>query len=721
MRSQKNKLKLFIDRALANSLSRQITILAAVLAVTLVVSFLLLSFSGSDWEAFCTQNDLSPWLLPVYLLIDTNALNNLYIGGDVHGWMLFACSITYLVGLFIFNGMIIGIITNAIEERVKKHNNGQLHYLKAGHYVIMGYDNMVPSVITDIFSKHKDESPDILILTSVDANTIRERLLKSVARDKMEHIFITYGQRTSKEYYKDICIEHCKEIFIVGKRDHSAHDAVNVECTENVFAYLKENKAADNPSRITCVFEDLDTYAAFKTTEIFQGLTKDLNIEFLPYNFYTGWARQVFITRSYCEKMNAETRIPYPSVYGDGITPVSDKYVHLVFVGTSNFSVAFAMEAAHLLHFPNFERDNSLKTRITFIDANADEELSLFSTRNRHLFEVQPYRYQDLTNVYNPYAKYTLKRNLLSNEIDKTDFLDVEFEFVKGDVFSNNVQNLIREWADDEKQYLSLFFAMSDQRKNFIIGMNMPDEVYDKGINIFIRQNRADDFVTSLRKADAEKDDGSAKKIKYHYVENEELKEDERHGRYAHIYPFGMEDMAYFSDEKALRQAKLINYLYCTGKNNRFKDVLVLNSIPTDELWRTAEDYWAECKVAEKWSNLYAAYSITCKLDSLHMMRGLKNNDHSRDLQKLSYEEEEQLAAVEHNRWNVEKLLMGYRKARPREDKYEHPILTGDDCKSNKKELYIHHDIRPFSDLDDIRQMDFEIVKYIPWILGMTE
>ena len=87
----------------------------------------------------------------------------------------------------------------------------------------------------------------------------------------------------------------------------------------------------------------------------------------------------------------------------------------------------------------------------------------------------------------------------------------------------------------------------------------------------------------------------------------------------------------------------------------------------------------------------------------------------------LSYDEQEKLAAVEHNRWNVEKLLMGYRKARPNEDKYRHPAFSDEFNKYNKKKHYIHHDIRPFKDLDEIQQMDFEIVKYIPWILEITE
>ena len=97
-------------------------------------------------------------------------------------------------------------------------------------------------------------------------------------------------------------------------------------------------------------------------------------------------------------------------------------------------------------------------------------------------------------------------------------------------------------------------------------------------------------------------------------------------------------------------------------------------------------------------------------------MRGLAADDASRDLDGLTPEEAGYIAAVEHNRWNVEKLLMGYRKARPEEDKYVHPEFE-QDFKPNKKQLFIHHDIRPFDALDDIKDLDYEFSRYIPWIL----
>lgn len=708
-----NRFKLWFDRLLSKSLLQQLLILGVVLIAALGLSYLFLSLSGAEWERFCGDKDLSMWLLPIYLLIDSNALNTLYIEGHVHGWMLFASSLTFLFGAFIFNGAIIAMITNAIDRRVDDHKEGHIHYLKSGHYIIMGYDDMVPSFITYVFGQDKDAY--VLILTAKDTDAIRETLLKSFPEKKMEQVIINYGHRISPEAFRDIRLEAAEEVFVVGNHKNAAHDAINVECVDSICRYLKDQQ--QRPSRITCVFKDLDTYAAFKTSEIF-GNVKELGVEFTPYNFYSGWAKQVFVKREYKDFDNPDNDpYKYPLVYGKGIKPDDDKYVHLVFVGTTNFAVAFAMEAAHVLHFPNADK---ARTRITFIDVNADKEKDEFITRNRHFFEVQSYCYRDLSsepreipeNIGKEYLKFTG---------DEADFLDVEFEFIKGDIFSSQVQDLISWWSREhkqEKQCLSIFLALADQRQNFVMGMNMPDEVYANEVPVFIRQNRSDNFVTNLRNADKKEDD---QKLTYSAVKEGMVKREKRQARYANIYPFGMNETAFSADNHSLKRAKLINYLYETAnyETYKFQGVLTLDAIPEDEIWDEADKMWQQLSVALKWSNLYNAYTMRTKQRTLRTMRGLDIDDVSRDYDALTDEEADQLAIVEHNRWNVEKLLMGYRKPDKDEDKYEHPEFA-DDLSKNKK-LFIHHDIRPFSQLGAIKELDHEFSRYIPWIMKMTE
>ena len=62
---------------------------------------------------------------------------------------------------------------------------------------------------------------------------------------------------------------------------------------------------------------------------------------------------------------------------------------------------------------------------------------------------------------------------------------------------------------------------------------------------------------------------------------------------------------------------------------------------------------------------------------------------------------------------------MGFRKPRKDEDMYEHEEFA-DSLKKNK-DLFIHHDIRPFGQLNTIKKLDYEFSRYIPWIMKMTE
>lgn len=732
MNKSYSKAKLWFDRLLSKSIWEQFLILGVVLVVALGLSYLMLSWSGAEWEKFCHDKDLSKWLLPVYLLIDSNALNNLYIGDiadnktAVHGWMLIASSITFIIGAFIFNGAIIGIIVNFINQRVENYREGRTHYLKSGHYIIMGYDDMVPSIISHIFERKNDAF--ILLLSAAESDNLREKLKKVFNQQQMDRIIINYGHRTSSDYYEDIHLEAAESVYIVGKRDVPSHDAINVECVDSICAYLEQASVISRPKRITCVFEDLDTYAAFKTSEIF-GRVRDLRIEFVPYNFYSGWAKQVFVRQFHKDMDHPGKEIMYPAVYGSGIATEDDsRYVHLVFVGTTNFAVAFAMEAAQILHFPNSKK---ARTRITFIDKNADEEKDEFIVRNRNFFEVQSYYYSDLSKG----GEYSFEDSRVYESLYFTEkngykavdanFLDVEFEFIKGDVFSKSVQDILATWANEhkQKQYLSIFLAMANQHQNFVMGMNMPESVYTNEVPLFIRQDRSDNFVSNLRSAD-KKVRGEKKGSTYYFL-NKEKKVEERGplgGRYANIYPFGMNETAYSEDEKSLECAKLVNYLYSTmPSDNKFQSLLVLSAMSDEQIRAAADEYWRGLSVAFKWSNIYNAYSLRIKLAMLRSMRGLEMDDNSMDTRPLSDEEVNVLAQVEHNRWNVEKLLMGYRKAHKDEDKY---AVEDEDMKKKlkkNKDRFIHHDIRPFDQLDAVKELDKEFSRYIPWIMRMTE
>lgn len=706
---KQRSLLLWFDRILAHGLIRQILLLVGILFVSFLFSYLLLSLSGDEWTSYCTKKTISKWVFPFYLLTVPDAFNDFCTSELVGKLPVFFACLIYIVGVILFTGMIISVMTNMIERRVENHLDGHIHYLKSGHYVIMGYDDIIPSFIHYIFKENKDAY--VLILTSAKVTDVTEKLRKSFNKKEMDHIIINYGHRTTIESYKDIHLEAAEQIFVVGLRSKPAHDAINVECVDTICQYLEKENQPQKPKSITCVFNDLDTYSAFKTTEIFERV-RNLGMDFIPYNFYTAWAKQVFVKHYHHDMGNFDNKYDYPSVFGNGITPDDPKYVHLVFVGYTDFAVAFAMEAAQVLHFPNFNKNPELKTRITFIDLHADREKNEFITRNRHFFDVQPYRYQDLSD-----DSTDTSSKVIPAPMPVGNFLDVEFEFIKGDVFSKQVQEMIKGWANEkEKQYLSIFLTMENQRSNFMLGMNMPDEVYDHDIPIYICQNLSDNFVTNLRTA-------SSKEVDYTIMGTDKiLHTEKRHGRYANIYPFGMNETVYTADCKSLKRAKLIHYLYCTADYETFKfNETVLNSSEEEKqkIWKEADELWRKLSVALRWSNLYSSYTIRTKMATLKAMRGMKPTDS--DILEIKTDEINELAKVEHNRWNVEKLMMGYRRPKPEEDAYMAPDTGKAKKLALNKKMFIHHDIRPFDTLGAVAELDREFTRYIPWILEMTE
>lgn len=81
MNKSHSKLKLWFDRLLSKGLLRQLLFVAAILFVLFFLSWFLLNKSGCAWKNFAEKSNVPEFLLPLYLLIDSNAFNNPYING----------------------------------------------------------------------------------------------------------------------------------------------------------------------------------------------------------------------------------------------------------------------------------------------------------------------------------------------------------------------------------------------------------------------------------------------------------------------------------------------------------------------------------------------------------------------------------------------------------------------------------------------------------------
>lgn len=683
------------DRAFSDKIWRQIFILLSFVAIAFLIGVLILYFLHFGTNG--AKVSFYEWAL--YLLIDGNALNNLYFddypnGG--RGWVVLFGILGTLLGVILFGGMLISVLSNMLERRIENYRKGKNLYVIDGHYIILGYDEIVPSIIKEIC---KNPNAYVLLQSSLPGEEIAELIHSSIAQDCERRVIFKNGHRKSLSDLEELRLPSASEIYIVGNRENPSHDATNIDCLEKVALILKKSKEKNKgnqklPERIITVFEDPDTYAAIQVSDLFDNI-RSLGIEFIPYNFYNAWTKQMMVDNHYIDNNKKHL---YPTLDREGIKPGDEQHVHLVIVGISTFGVTVAIEAAKFLHFPNFSRGKNL-TRITFIALNADKEIDLFFTRFRHFFEVQD-------------AWINGNRRCATKFKDEdANFLDVEFEFIQGDIFSDKIQKMIAEWSSNPNEYLSLVFAMKDPRLNLAGAMNLPDEVYERNIPVFVRQNSSSKFLSLIHS----KSEVENKKIK---VVNNEVIETPVKGKYFNLYPFGMTDIPFDSNHRAQRMAECINHIYNISKSKNWETPTYEEV--TKASWDEIHSEWMALDVALQWANLYAAYNMEYRIRTLKAMRG---NDSPID--NVTDKEADILAGVEHNRWNVEKLLHGYRKPSKEEDANNPDnFIDGKKytpMKDAHKALYIHSDIRPYHTLDEIQEIDRQIIRFIPWIVRISK
>lgn len=575
-----------------------------------------------------------------------------------------------ILGLLLVTGLLISVVSNMLERRVERYREGEIAYLLENHVVVIGFDEMVPMLVRQICSDPRYGNCYILIQSVQPAAKVRNRIHTVLDARQERRILVLHAQRNSTEELAKLCTTRAREIFLIGEANEYDHDSLNIDSLRKIVAI---HKGSPNCPRIpvSVLFEYQTTYAAFQISDLAEEWRKQ--IDFHPFNFYEEWAKKLLVKRSYGEEA---VRVEYPALDREPITRESNRTVHLVIIGMSRMGVALGVEAAHLLHFPNFCRDRRLKSRITFIDAVADEEMNFFRGRYRHYFDLASSLYRDMDS---PGKSRTLPPNRACGK--GTDFLDVEFEFVKGRAESPGVQQLLAEWAKDESQQLSIAVCLNFPPQSMAMGLYMPDTVYDRNVPVFVRQETSSALLDLL---------------------NNRLKK-EPQNRYSHVFPFGMLANPFDLDRRNTRRAQLVNYIY----DFKTKYGTIPTSCPSDD---ELQGGWSKLPVALQWSNFYCADSVEIKLRSLGF--GVAPPE------RLTAAQVELMAEVEHNRWNMEKLLLGYRKPTSEEE-----ILCRDDdvCKEYKTKRFIHVDIRPYCELGEgTKGYDRCISECLPLIVRST-
>ncbi len=381
-----------------------------------------------------------------------------------------------------------------------------------------------------------------------------------------------------------------------------------------------------------------------------------------------------------------DSKSAFPSLDRRPITAESDSTVHLVIAGCTPQAQALALNAALVAHYPNYCRDQRLRTRITIIDQDIIRTSRAFLQRYSHLFANSYYRTLDLGET-SPHC--VLHKPVYEGK--RKDFVDVEWEFVDGDIRDDAVRQKLREWSISEDRQLTLAICNNDHKRNIDEALSLPEEIYSNSIPVLC--NIDDTALMDII--------GTG-------------------GSYSNVYPFGrgicrLEDLRMLKN-MAKRINHIYNYAFSLGSDETISGPASVDEALMDSQWDRL------LSLPKVYSNYFNAMTLGTKMHSM----GHSSEDWE-CYYALSRDEIEILMEVEHNRWNVEELILGYRPVTDEEQaEIEADMALGDksvNLKRKFRDAKIHYDIRPYDDLRDdvtgknVNVYDYVLIQSIPLII----
>ena len=510
----------------------------------------------------------------------------------------------YLLGTIIFSGVIVALLTNIIRTTGERFTNGTAQYRFKNHFVFLGFDEMMIGTIRqelddssrrNMRGKHNKKS-DIVIAIPNKAASVRKTIYQYLSKDESDRVFVIQASRINMGDLEEVVQVHkATKVFIIGQPDEETHDANNLKC----FALVASLNASKRPDFIIPCYYYLRNQSTFylihRLEYKIQNLKKNIEITSEtydnvilercmkagePFNFHESIARHMLF--GFAQKENDVLQL----------NPTKTD-PHIVIYGMTPMGVALMRDVLMTQHFPG------RRLRVTMVDENALEEMHYLIGRHRPFFENCNYSFRNLDNP----SQNTNHEAVLS-------FLDVDMEFIQGDVAHPKLADYLRECVRKHGDSLTIAVCTNNSPKNMALALYMPRQVFEAKIPIWVYQT-GDNSMNS-------------------FVEN-----DDKGNLYSSIRVFSTINYGIVDRTRSWQwqMAKVVSDDYASKH-------------PYDPNYK-----WEYSQPSGRWSSLYGAIS------KIPMLRSIgKGNTPI----LLSDDEIIHLSIAEHNRWNTEKLLNGW-------------------------------------------------------------
>lgn len=660
------------DETLSGGHGKQLIWLLAIIS-SVVASLVFVGYVAYGRKGFDFMEMMSLFLDP------GNVKGEVDGAGGYYAFRLIAT----LLGIFLMSALLISVVSNMFENISDSYRNGTSRYKHSNHVLILGAGHQLIGILKTLSEKScKLYGKDIVVLSNGDIEELRKNIFgkfeKSTDSSFLSNVTFYYGDRSNPTTLQTIHPDKACCIYIIGEEHEENHDHVSIKSLEKISKICEQTTSAIRCFLVLNSRSSIDVYR-YEDKQC----KGNLKVDVIDENEYM--AECVLVSDHDGKEVVHYPKIDYRGCFMDsdgiykqeqGILPETEKNIHIVIAGMTNVAKEMAITSANISHFPNY-RDGRYRTKITFIAKGIRSHMNKFTSRYENLFMLSNYSYLSFDDEGSAH-----RRTFVPNEL-YGDFLDIEWEFIEGELVDTNIRPLLQKWANDNTQSLSICICLPSQEENTATALSLPKEIYcpEKCIPIFVHQEKEGNLIIQARKTK----------------------------QYGRIFAFGMsselQDDPLYENERGKR----VNFLY---------DQLYVGSSNILEAW-------TKLKEAHKLSSIYSADSVFIK------MRSFGITQDNPDITKLTDKDLELLNEVEHRRWMTSVLFLGYwpmtKEARADliSRKYGDNPKVAAEAKAEFKDLkehFIHPDITPFQNLpEDERRKDDLIIRNIPYIIGKSD
>lgn len=369
-----------------------------------------------------------------------------------------------IIGILIFNGLLITAFSNGIERYVERIRDGRKRFNLKDHFIMIGYNHYSVSVIELILSKEEHKNTKLVILTSKKPNSVRAKLQAALSTDIDNRIIIYAGDGNADRHVSKLNIDKGKAVYIMVEGNEWENQYTqSISLLKEITNYTGNRSLSSGT--LLPVYLFINETSSFNLIQrlnlpsnyIGQQHNKEIvqSIDLHVFNFYDNWARLLW---SYAGRKENGQYV-YDSLDFEPIEGTS-KHVHLVIIGFNSMGCALLMEAIRICHYPNFdEHSGDNKSLITIIDPEAKKLERLWKAQYPNIDQIE----------------------------------DICVDFIASYGESEEVRRQLKEWGLNENKMLTVAICLSDPDSAMSMALSLPEELFFHYDDLKLTPCNADD------------------------------------------------------------------------------------------------------------------------------------------------------------------------------------------------------------------------------------